>query len=76
MVTSRDNRNHVTDAPVGDGPPRNQAEAHTVVQHRESPARQEHGAPQGAGDRHAIYHRPINEPTLGLDLGSDLFEFA
>lgn len=76
MVTSRDRRNELTNASLDDGPPRNQTEPDTVVEHRESPAGQDNGPPEGAGDGNTIYDLPIDEPALGLNLGSNAFEFA
>lgn len=76
MPATNGHRHGASYAPVEYRLPRNEGKPVAYVQHRESPARQEEGSSESAGDGHAVYHRPIDEPALGLDFSGDAFKFA
>ena len=76
MVTSRDRRYDLTDTSLDDGSPRNQGEPHTVVQHRESTACQNHGSPEDTRNGLAVGDRVIYEPGPGLNLFCGARQFA
>lgn len=76
LAVARDRSDDLTDSSLDDGSPRNQAKLQTVVQHRESAARQENGPPVNAGDGDPIYNWPIGQPALSLNFGSRAFNFA